>query len=357
MKWNVLVRNLTFGLAILIVFSAMNSYGQLPQPRYYSIESYEDMLKMQETLIESFESLLKNTTFDETKDYQSSKFLDSFDDLADRQQKGIYSFEDLVSFNWSGLDTDQKINLTNSFEDLLHSEFSILSSNEDLLKREFCKLNVTAKQEFLNRFEDRIKYEKLLLSKFEAWLNYEQTLELMGATENAAWFKFLDSFEELIREQAKLLSSFEDLAKFDCSAGYLVLMKEVNPTSDLLNPYPAGTPITYNYIIKNAQPTDPPGYIIQNITITDNLFGTVIKDLTLIPQQSIGVPIDIPQGLHCVDYVNLTCKVCNWGWACGEVVTPNGNFTICVNSKQICTIVDDTTGSNPHPGISSKNNN
>jgi hypothetical protein len=205
LKRDSLVRRVALCLVMSMVVLAFASSAQLPTPRYNSIKSYEDLLHMQEDLIKSFESLLKNTTFTQGTGQdmsvnQSYKFLFSFDDLASRQQKGIYSFEDLSTYNWTELSDTQKISLTNSYEDLLHSEFSVLSSNEDLLKREFCKLDKTNQQLFLDKFEARIKYEKVLLSKFESWLHYQQTIEL-NPTLKSAWFKYLDSFEQLIRRE------------------------------------------------------------------------------------------------------------------------------------------------------------
>jgi|GEM_PF-758384 len=333
------------GLIIVVLLSCtMNGYCQLDEDRYNSMESYEDLLKMQVVLIESFENLLKNTTFDESVKGQSYEYLDSFDDLAMRQQLGLYSFEDVVSVNWSELDTQQRINLTRSYEDLLRSEAIILSSNEDLLKREWCKMSEENQTTFLGRFEDRLKYEKLLLSKFEDWLHYQQTIELMDEESNAAWFEFLSSFEDLIRRQSNLLSSFEDLMKFRCDESFLTLAKNVRSVSagTIEDPVIAGQSMEYRYTITNNHPL----YSIQNISIEDSILGIIEEDVTLAPGQSmLFSSVNVPKTLvtaKCTDCTNCICKVCNWAWACGEVVTQNGNFTICVNSEQICRVVDDT---------------
>ena len=332
---------------VLAVVSTCTCSAQLPANRYNSIESYETLLKMQEDLIKSFETLLKNTTFTEVQLNQSSKFLASFNDLAYRQQRGIYSFEDLVTYNWTELSTQQKINFTDSYEALLHSEFSVLSSNEDLLKREFCKLDHNNQTTFLNEFESRIKFEKLLLSKFEDWLHYQQTIE-MNTTTNAAWFRFLNSFESLIREQSMLLSSFEDLAKSRCDTNLMSLNLSVDkptyvPPNAPTSFVPCGTPVTYKLKVCNNGTTD-----IQNVTLRDYLSGENFVVATL--ASGACQTFTINSIAKCVDCTNCTCKVSDWAWVSGEVVTANGNYTITVYSTQQTIAVDCRNGLPPYPG-------
>jgi len=291
---------------------------------YDSMKSYEDLLRSQTRLIGSFESLLKNSTLQDTDYNYHYKFLDSFDDLADREQQGLASFEDLVSYNWSTLSETEKISLSQSFEDLIRREAIILSSNEDLLKRGFCSLDSAQKQELLDRFEARLKYEVVLYTKFEDWLHFQQMIE---GTQKQTWIDFLDSYEDLIRRQANLLSSFETLLKVRCDGRYLLLNKSILSQT--------GNDVVYRYhIIANNQTA--------NITVTDYTLG-VVKTYRLAPAGFDEEFESAQSTLSCGDCNNCTCNVCNFATVCGEVVTPNGNFTTCSVSNQNCAIVDDYT--------------
>jgi hypothetical protein len=301
------------------------------------MDSYEDLLRLQFGLIGSFENLLKNTTLNSTRSYT---FLDSFDDLADRQQSGLYSFEDLVSSRWSELNVSQKIKLTDSYEDLLRRQAVIITSNEDLLKRAFCKLTTEDKKQLLDRFEDRLKFEVELLKKFEDWLHYQQMIE---EKEYDAWIAFLSSFEDLIRRQSDLMDSFELMMKIDCTKTYLTLNKSAIPAS--VN---AGDDMTYNYTI-NATGI----YDIKKIVVKDSLWGEVGQKELLNSKENYT--LSITKNLTCADCNNCQCKVCNSATACGEVITPNGNFTVCVVNdapySDKCVIVSENFGVSPiYPG-------
>ena len=323
-KWGVEVTS----LAVLMSVFALTGVGIAAE--YSSMTSYEDLLRKQTLLIESFESLLKNTTLNSSMSYT---FLDSFDDLAERQQLGLYSFEDVVSFNWTELDIAQTINLTASYEDLLRREAVILTSNEDLLKRGFCKLPSGQKKDLLDRFEDRLKFEVVLLNKFEDWLHYQQMIE---GTDYDTWMAFLSSFEDLIRRQSDLLDSFEMLMKIDCTDEYINVTKSVDQQN----------PATYTYTI-TAKST----YSIKNVVVKDSLWGEVGTIALLDPDDPPEV-IQVPnKPLSCADCNNCECKVCNFATTCGEVITPNGNFTVCDVSNEVCAIVDENFGVGPiYPG-------
>jgi len=323
-KWGVEVTS----LAVLMSVFALTGVGIAAE--YSSMTSYEDLLRKQTLLIESFESLLKNTTLNSSMSYT---FLDSFDDLAERQQLGLYSFEDVVSFNWTELDIAQTINLTASYEDLLRREAVILTSNEDLLKRGFCKLPSGQKKDLLDRFEDRLKFEVVLLNKFEDWLHYQQMIE---GTDYDTWMAFLSSFEDLIRRQSDLLDSFEMLMKIDCTDEYINVTKSVDQQN----------PATYTYTI-TAKST----YSIKNVVVKDSLWGEVGTIALLDPDDPPEV-IQVPnKPLSCADCNNCQCKVCNFATVCGEVITINGNFTVCDVSNEVCVTVDDNFGVEPfYPG-------
>ncbi len=316
-------------------FDDFRFYTRLPDERderFETIEGYENLLRSQTVLIGSLESLLKNSTLNGTTENYGYQFLDSFDDLADRQQKGLYSFEDAVSFNWSTLTDEQKIALTASFEDLLRREAIILDSNEDLLKRGFCDLSDDEKEDLLERFESRLKYEVVLYEKFEDWLHFQQMME---DEEYETWIGFLSSFEDLIRRQSNLLDSFEMLMKIRCDETYLALNKTA---------VQEGNNVTYTYNV-TAGTND-----LQNVTIEDSILGTIEEDFSLAAGDSEIVAVG-PFTLQCADCDNCTCRVCNFATACAEVITPNGNFTACVVSDQVCATVDETSDTNPiYPG-------
>ena len=315
-------------LAVLLLVFPLAGIGMAAE--YDSITSYEDLLRNQTYLIESFENLLKNTTLNSSMSYI---FLDSFDDLAKRQQLGLYSFEDVVSFEWSTLTDAQIIELTKSFEDLLRRQAVILTSNEDLLKRGFCELD--QKQELLDRFEARLKEEVVLLKKFEDWLHYQQMLE---GTDYETWMAFLASFEDLIRRQSNLLDSFEMLMKIDCTSEYINVTKSAQPLD-----VDAGATVTYTYTI-TAKSTYP----IQNVVVKDSLWGEVGTIALLVKDTPQILTVTKPLG--CVDCNNCMCKVCNFATVCGEVITVNGNFTVCDVSNLVCVIVDDSFGGPINPG-------
>ena len=310
-------------VAVLAVTIAFTGFGSAAT--YESMKSYEDLLRSQTTLIGSFESLLKNSTLEDGIDSYHYQFLDSFDDLAEREQLGLASFEDLVSYNWSTLTEEEKIDLTQGFEDLIRREATILSSNEDLLKRSFCSLDPAQKQELLDRFESRLKYEVVLYTRFDEWLQYQQMIE---GTQKDTWIAFLDSYEDLLRRQANLLASFEMLLKIKCDGNYLALTRSVLSQT--------GNDVVYGYHIFARNQT-------ADIVITDQTQG-VVKTYSLVPA-GFEDTFEVTQtGITCGECDNCSCNVCNFATICGEVITPNGNFTTCAVSNQCCVVVNDYPG-------------
>jgi hypothetical protein len=139
--------------------------------------------------------------------------------------------------------------------------------------------------------------------------------------------RFLTSFEDLIRRQSDLLDSFEMLMKIRCDETYLALNKTA--VQD-------GNNVTYTYNV-TAGIND-----LQNVTVVDSILGTIEEDFSLAAGDSEVITVG-PYTLQCADCDNCTCRVCNFATACGEVVTPNGNFTVCVVSGQVCPVINDTT--------------
>lgn len=321
-------------ICILVVACALA--GSCQAASYESMKSYEDLLRSQTLLIGSFENLLKNTTLSGTNYNYQYQFLNSFDDLAMREQLGLNSFEDLVSYNWSTLSVAQRISLTQSFEDLIRREAMVLSSNEDLLKRGYCNVSPSEKQELLDRFEARLKYEVVLYTKFEDWLHFQQTIENNPALKQT-WIDFLDSFEDLIRRQARLLDSFEMLLKIRCDSIYLNLTKTTSGNN-------------YSYTVTAGPSTAATGVKVANVSINDSILGFVVQGITLNSSSPSYTVTKGPMPTTCADCDNCTCNVCNFATACGDVVTPNGNFTVCVVSNQVCRVVVDGGAPVVYPG-------
>jgi PKD repeat protein len=303
-------------------------------PEYNSTVSYEDLLKSQHELITSLGGLLQNTTLSTDHDRLYS-FLESFDDLAHGQKKGIYSYEDLVSYRWQELTPQQKINLTDSFETLLRQSEIILSCEENLLKRDWCKLNQSERQHLLDKFEADLHHLQMLLSKFEDWLDHQQTTE---DCYKKWWLKLLASFEDLIRRESDLLESFEMLLKVDCKGEYIEVTKSAQPLE--VN---EGAPVEYNYTIA-AKST----HYIKNVSVKDSLWGEVGTVALLEP----GVPqnLTVVRPLNCTDCNSCRCKVCNFAMVCGEVITANANFTVCDIGDDLCVRVDRRSGAPVYPG-------
>jgi len=94
-----------------------------------------------------------------------------------------------------------------------------------------------------------------------------------------------------------------------------------------------GNDVIYHYHIAVANQT-------ANITVTDSTLG-VVKTYHLVPAGFDEEFDSARVTLACGDCDNCTCKVCNFATVCGEVVTPNGNFTTCSVSNQYCVTVND----------------
>jgi hypothetical protein len=76
--------SVTSFIGILVIACALA--GSCQAATYDSMKSYEDLLRSQTVLIGSFENLLKNSTLIYGANNDHYKFLDSFDDLAMREQ-------------------------------------------------------------------------------------------------------------------------------------------------------------------------------------------------------------------------------------------------------------------------------
>jgi hypothetical protein len=139
------------------------------------------------------------------------------------------------------------------------------------------------------------------------------------------------------------MDSFELMMKIDCTKTYLTLNKSAIPAS--VN---AGDDMTYNYTI-NATGI----YDIKKIVVKDSLWGEVGQKELLNSKENYT--LSITKNLTCADCNNCQCKVCNSATACGEVITPNGNFTVCVVNdapySDKCVIVSENFGVSPiYPG-------
>jgi hypothetical protein len=140
---------------------------------------------------------------------------------------------------------------------------------------------------------------------------------------------FLASFEDLIRRQSNLLESFEMLMKIDCNKTYLNVTKSADPLDV------QGNTVNYTYTITSTES----GFDIKDIVIEDSLWGEVGTIALL--EGGASQEITVIKSLSCADCDNCQCRVCNFATACGEVITANGNFTVCDVSNEVCIAVED----------------
>jgi uncharacterized repeat protein (TIGR01451 family) len=317
------------------VYSNSSDTARVWGPGAYVLNSFETMLRTNTLLLDSLESLLKNTTLDEDG---SVIFLDSFDDLAERQQLGLESFEDIVECYWFDLDSAERIKFTASFEDLLRRQANITSSNEDLIKIAFCKLDDANQTRFLNRFQQRIEYEEELLNQsFKVWLERQ---EYLNDTDKPVWESFQKSLDDLIGRQHRLIASLNDLKDFDCNQIYLDISKEVNKTS-----VQAGDTVEFTFTVTNKTANE-----VKNLTINDTLLGVLVFNDTPVgpgPWQYTRTA-----RLNCSGCTGCFCRVCNFATACGDVVDGSGGLIAhtCVGSQQVCVIVDKPGTTPVYPG-------
>lgn len=200
--------------------ASFSVYVDSPYDRPIAIGSFEELLRNQSILLESFEDLLQEVPQTAMDNYT---FITSFEDLLRRQTELYSSFESLLTTTdgttWADdlQSVEDQEKFLNSYEDLLRREARLFSSFEAKLKASWLSLaglpvmpgrNNSPQLEFLASFEDLLKRQVNLLKSFE-------TLEkqLNESVSNESKVNFLASFEDLLRRQASLLSSFEDLLK------------------------------------------------------------------------------------------------------------------------------------------------
>jgi hypothetical protein len=73
--------------------------------------------------------------------------------------------------------------------------------------------------------------------------------------------------------------------------------------------------------------------------VKDSLLGEVGRIALL--EYDTPQTLAVTKPLSCADCKNCDCRVCNFATACSEVITPNGNFTVCDVSNEVCAVVDD----------------
>lgn len=302
----------------------------------FELDSLEELLRGQTTIISSFEGFLRNSSLDEQS---SIDFLRSFDDLAKRQLFGVYSFEDIVRCNWNDIPPQDRIKFTASFEDLVRREAISLSSNQDLLIRAWCKLDPATQSQLLSNFEDRLKEEQGLLHRFEGWLGRQQYLNDPGNPEYVAWLEFMASYEDLTRREAALIQSFIQLMNSGCQGQYFTLVKAVDATSVV-----AGSPVTYSFNVTNTGT-----YPLENITVSDSSLGLIEESLTLAPGEYRST--ELTTSHQCAGCSNCRCQLCNIATACGNVIFDAGNnSSACVISNEVCISLDQPLPGSVYPG-------
>lgn len=301
----------------------------------FELDSLETLLRGQTDLIFSFESLLKNTTQEANV---SSLFLASFDDLSERQQTGLASFDGLVRCNWNDLDESQKIRFTLSFEDLLRRQALIITKNDALLQRSYCQLNDSQKTIFLARLEDRLHREQHLLTGFYAWVESQRSL---NSTQKDIWYQLLAGYEDLIRRQARLIAGFQEIMHSGCDGTFFSVSKNANLTDAA-----SGRPINYTIFVNNTGTRT-----IKNITINDSILGVIESSpgFDLLPGQNKTFS---RVASHSCKYCDgCICRICDFALVCGDVYRDAANKThVCIISNEVCLSISQPSAMPVYPG-------
>jgi len=207
-----------------------------------------------------------------------------------------------------------------------------------LLMRGYCKLNDSEKEVFLDGFEDRLHKEENLLRGFYKWVYSQRSL---NDTEKQTWYKFLASYEDLIRRQARLMGSLQELTYSSCLGTFMEVYKSANETDAN-----AGEPINYTIIVNNTG-----SKTIENITINDSILGVIQSSpgITLAPGTNKTYYEVVSH--NCNYCSSCTCRICDYALACADVVMDASNRThLCVASNEVCINITQSNLAPVYPG-------
>lgn len=316
-------------------YSNHSARARALSPAAFELSSLETLLRSQTDIVASFEYLLENSTLDA---HASVQFLNSFDDLSDRQQQGLEGFDTLVRCNWKDLEEEERINFTRSFADLLSRQADIIASQDLLLQKSYCQLNGSQKTILLTRLEDRLHKEQDLLRQFCIWVESQRSLD---STQREVWYQFLASFEDLVRRQARLIARFQQILHSSCDGSIFTVIQSTN-TSDAAS----DRPINYTIFLENKG-----AHPIRNITINNSILGE-IKGLPGFELLAGGNRSIFRIASHNCSYcTGCTCKICDFALVCGDVYMDEENKTqVCTVGNEVCINVSQPGGGPVYPG-------
>ncbi len=184
-----------------------------------AIESFEDLLHRQSSLLFSFQDLLNQVPEGAEENYT---FITSFEQLLRTQAKETAGFEELLlNESGSGWDNDftsaNRTDLLRSYESMLRDEaylfagfnVKIRNSWESIDNYTPDGLTLDAQTQFIASFEDLLKRQTRLYHGFELlFKKIDVNAEPQTHEDQVA---FLASFEDLLRVESNLLMGFQDL--------------------------------------------------------------------------------------------------------------------------------------------------
>lgn len=303
------------------LYSNHSARARALSPAAFELSSLETLLRSQSDLVASFEGLLKNSTLDANASVQ---FINSFDDLSDRQQMGLEGFDTLVRCNWKDLEEEERIDYTRSFADLLSRQSGIIAGNDLLLQRSYCQFDGSQKTILLTRLEDRLHKEQDLLRQFHIWVESQRSLD---SSQREVWYQFLASFEDLVRRQARLIALFQQILHSSCDGSSFTVTEKANIIDTA-----SGSPINYTIFVNNTG-----GRTVRNITINNSILGVVQgrPGIELLAGKNRSLSRSVSH--NCSYCTGCTCRICDFSLACGDVYMDGENKThVCVVGNEVC---------------------
>lgn len=317
------------------IYSNHSARARALSPAAFELSSLEALLRSQTDLVFGFEGLLKNSTLDANRSIQ---FINSFDDLSNRQQQGLEGFDTLVRCNWKDLEEEERINFSRSFADLLTRQADIIADQDLLLQKSYCQLNGSQKAILLTRLEDRLHKEQDLLHQFRIWVESQRSLD---STQREVWYQFLASFEDLVRRQARLIARFQQILHSSCDGSLLSVTESAN-TSDAAS----DRPINYTIFLENKG-----AHPVRNITINNSILGDIqeLPGIELLAGESRSIIRIFSH--NCSYCTGCTCRICDFALVCGDVYLDEENVThVCVVGNEVCINVSQAGGGPLYPG-------
>lgn len=195
---------------------------------------FKDSIISQEVLIEDFEDLLHkySATF---SGEENSTFLASFEELLRRQTLLHQSFASLLGnqTHWNYTEPKEQISFLQAYGEILAREKLLYASFYDLLDATWCRPDfiesegrcpdISTHIEFLYSYEDLLSRQEKLLRHYY-WL----VDELNPDVPDEDIVDFVSFFEDLLRLHSSALEKLEALIKKDCTASHTAFIYSRN---------------------------------------------------------------------------------------------------------------------------------